>query len=39
MCGNELKSKIEEMIIEFVAKYPKENNLPEIWRTDRKSVV
>lgn len=33
MCGNELKSKIEEMIIEFVAKYPKENNLPEIWRT------
>lgn len=33
MGEQELRAKIEELIVDFVARYPKENNLPEIWRT------
>lgn len=33
MCGNELKKKIEDIVIEYVAKYPEENGTPDIWRT------
>ena len=33
MSGNELKAKIESLIIDYVARYPEKQNVPAIWRT------